>query len=660
MRIGIVPKLFLLTIALCSAILGVIYVGQTIFFKDYYANRKVNDIKASISAFEHQPLSSNASTSLVRQREQEFYRNNNTWITTLDRYGNLARSDDFYLDFMPENVKPQPDNPYRIPLYHLVDSDKVEEAKALFAPKLKAFLSVVMDDGEPVAPVFLQEEGSRKLWSNDLLSKQVDEINIQIKEEYMEYEKKLQETRKKAAGLKTSREKLPTEILPEIVVNENGILFEDPNMPQATAEPSQKPFKSAIKQPAHYYTGLIVDAVFPDPNGTSNLLYSNRLFLERIKQFQEELLFGEKKADDGLLHTIDYEESGVKYKLFVHRIEGENGQPAYIFAMASLQPVDEAVRMIQDYYVYIVLFVVVLVLLASLYYSLRIARPLLRINRTTKKIADLDFTESLPVRSKDEIGELSRNINSLSATLHGYIGQLRQDIEKEKRLESTRKEFISGVSHELKTPLSVMKSCISILKDNVASHKKEYYFEAMEKEVDKMDHLIVDMLELAKFESGTYAMKMDVFRIDKSIGAILEQLELPIASKGLRVKTQLLPVEVVANAHRIEQVLTNFMTNAIRYTPEDQLILVSTIEHEGRVAVCVENKGAHIPEEQLDKIWDRFYRADSSRQRSQGGTGLGLAIAKNILELHGAEYGAANTEDGVAFYFYLNVYEEEI
>ncbi|MFC5470231.1 sensor histidine kinase [Cohnella suwonensis] len=655
MRIGIVPKLFLLTIALCSTILAVIYVGQTIFFKDYYANRKVNDIKANIAAFEQQPVAGNVTASSVRQREQEFYRNNNTWITTLDRHGNLARSDDFYLDFIPQNVDPKPDAPYRIPLYHLIGSDKIEEAKSLIAPKSKAYLSVVMDEGVPVTPVYVQDASSRTMWSNDLLSKRVEEINIRIKEEYVQYEKNLKEIRKKAAEAALEQKESSLNATPTVKVDQREFVKIEP---QPTLEPSLD-FVVDIEQPAEYDIGVIVDAVFPDPNGTSNLLYSNRLFLERIKQFQEELLFGEERTDDGLLHTTDYEESGVKYKLFVHRIVGGDGAPSYIFAMASLQPVDEAVSMIQDYYVYIVLFVVVLVLLASLYYSLKIARPLLRINRTAKKIADLDFTESLPVRSKDEIGELSRSINSLSATLHGYIGQLRQDIEKEKRLETTRKEFISGVSHELKTPLSVMKSCISILKDNVASHKKEYYFEAMEKEVDKMDLLIVDMLELAKFESGTYAMKMDVFRIDKSIEAILEPLELSIANKRLRVKTQLAPVEVVANANRIEQVVTNFMTNAIRYTPEDQLVLVSTIEDGGRVAVCVENKGAHIPEEQLDKIWDRFYRADSSRQRSQGGTGLGLAISKNILELHGAEYGAANTDDGVAFYFYLNVNEED-
>lgn len=321
--------------------------------------------------------------------------------------------------------------------------------------------------------------------------------------------------------------------------------------------------------------------------------------------------------------------------------------------MASLQPVDEAVQMVKDYYVYIIAFVLVLIFLVSFYYSKQIAKPLLRINHTTKKIAHLDFSERIPITSKDEIGDLSQNINMLSNRIHSYIEQLEQDIEKERKLENTRKEFISGVSHELKTPLSIMKSCISILKDGVAEHKKEYYFQAMEKEVDKMDMLILDMLELAKFESGTYKMQMDTFYINRVIEHICEQLSLEIQKKELFVYKQLAPFEVVANQHRIEQVIVNFITNAIRYTPEKKDIIISTIDESNRIKICIENKGVHIEEEQLNKILDRFYRIDSARQRSKGGTGLGLAISKNILELHKVEYGVTNTQDGVLFYFYL-------
>lgn len=384
-----------------------------------------------------------------------------------------------------------------------------------------------------------------------------------------------------------------------------------------------------------------------------NPIYKNSIFLDNIKGFQTDLLLKESNKIRYTTQTIDYEKNDIKYKLLIKPIKEKDGSVAYIYAMASLQPVDEAVQMVQDYYIYIIAFVVVLIFLASFYYSKQIAKPLLKINDTTKKIAHLDFTEKIPITSKDEIGDLSKNINILSNKLNSHIGQLEQDIEKERKLENTRKEFISGVSHELKTPLSIMKSCISILKDGVAEHKKEYYFQAMEREVDKMDTLILDMLELAKFESGTYKMKKSSFYIDTVIEDICEHLSVEIEKKELHVHKNIRSFEVIANQGRIEQVIVNFITNAIRYTPNKEDIIISTIDDKDRIKVCIENKGTHIEEEQLDKIWDRFYRVDAARQRSQGGTGLGLAISKNILELHDAEYGVKNTGDGVLFYFYL-------
>jgi len=354
------------------------------------------------------------------------------------------------------------------------------------------------------------------------------------------------------------------------------------------------------------------------------------------------------------LQALDYKENEIKYKLFIKPIKDRDGATTYIFAMISLQPVDEAVDIIKEYYVYLILFVLLLILLTSYYYSKRITRPLLQINQTTQKISKLDFSEKIPFISKDEIGDLSQSINELSDTLHSHIKQLQQDIEKEKQLENTRKEFISGVSHELKTPLSVIQSCISILQDNVAENKRDYYFEAMRNEVKKMNLLIVDMLELAKFESGTYKMQMDFFYIDTVIEQICEKLAPEIAKKHLHLHKYLNDMEVVANQHRIEQVIVNFITNAIRYTPEHETIIISTIEEHETVKVCVENKGTHIQAEHLDKIWGRFYRGEPSRHRSTGGTGLGLAISKQILDLHGVSYSVSNTADGVLFFFHLN------
>ncbi len=613
MRKGIVLKLFILTTALCMLILATIFIGQTIFFKQYYANRKVEDIKVNLNSFEKNYLNYAGSAEEIQKLEQDFLRENNTWITTLDQYGNLKHVDDFYFEVTIDRRQQKSfgQQIFKIPLGNLVNIEEIDN-------KLSEKFS-----GQEIYFSGVRKEESFIPFSFSLGKQNLSGSNKPLEKAFNEKMIKLDQEKKKAAEEQVVKEKKP-----------------------AVQEQAAQELDAPI-------VGRVTKVQFPDVKGPVNPIYKNSLFLDSIKEFQAELLLKESEQIQDVIRIMDYEKNDIKYKLLIKPKKEKDGSVTYIYAMASLQPVDEAVQMVQDYYIYIVAFVVVLIFLASFYYSKQIAKPLLKINDTTKKIAHLDFTEKIPITSKDEIGDLSQNINTLSNKLHSHIGQLEQDIEKERKLENTRKEFIAGVSHELKTPLSIMKSCISILKDGVAEHKKDYYFQAMEKEVDKMDILILDMLELAKFESGTYNMKMDSFYIDGVIEEICEQLSAEIEKKELSVHKHICPAEVIGNQNRIEQVIVNFITNAIRYTPEKEDIIISTIDGKDHIKVCIENKGAHIEEEQLDKIWDRFYRVDAARKRSQGGTGLGLAISKNILELHDAEYGVKNTEDGVLFYFYL-------
>ncbi|MBE7105889.1 HAMP domain-containing protein [Bacillus cereus] len=613
MRKGIVLKLFTLTTALCMLILATIFIGQTIFFKQYYANRKVEDIKVNLNSFEKNYLNYAGSADGIQKLEQDFLRENNTWITTLDQNGNLKHADDFYFEVTIDRRQQKSfgQQIFKIPLGNLVNIEEIDNKLS------EQFL------GQEIYFSGVKKEDSFIPFSFTLTRENLSGANKPLEKAFNEKMSKLNEEKKKADQEQFAKEKKPA--VQEQAAQESDV----------------------------HIGGRVTKVQFPDVKGPVNPIYKNNLFLDNIKEFQTDLLLKESNHIQYATQIMDYEKNDIKYKLLIKPVKEKDGSVTYIYAMASLQPVDEAVQMVQDYYIYIIAFVVVLIFLASFYYSKQIAKPLLKINNTTKKIAHLDFTEKIPITSKDEIGDLSQNINTLSNKLHSHIGQLEQDIEKERKLENTRKEFIAGVSHELKTPLSIMKSCISILKDGVAEHKKDYYFQAMEKEVDKMDILILDMLELAKFESGTYNMKMDSFYIDGVIEEICEHLSSEIETKELSVHKHIGPAEVVGNQNRIEQVIVNFITNAIRYTPEKEDIIISTIDETNHIKVCIENKGAHIEEKQLDKIWDRFYRVDAARKRSQGGTGLGLAISKNILELHNAEYGVKNTEDGVLFYFYL-------
>ncbi|MDC3424452.1 HAMP domain-containing histidine kinase [Aquibacillus sp. 3ASR75-11] len=589
MRIGLSLKLFLLTTALCTFILATIFIGQMLFFNGFYVERKTNDIKISMETFQKDYLKNSSDVKERIKLKDKFYNDYNSWITVVDANGNIKGENDFNIEVN-------------------INNSKVPNSKNESTPK-----NVV------VVPLF-NLMNINTIWNNTSLLK--EDMSVKI------------------VGLKRGQKIIPVEIsssFPEPIQNDE--------------------LQKSLNSDLYSFIGDITNVTIPNFGTVSKSLTTNDLFLNKIREFQSELLTNQlpsaSSSEDSGLMVRNFENNEIEYTLLIQPFKTANGSTDYIISMTSLQPLSEAINMMKDYYVYIVIFVFILILLASFYYSRKIAKPLLQINKTTKKITNLDFTEKLPITSKDEIGEISENINALSDTLQSYIAKLMHDIEKERQLESTRKQFISGVSHELKTPLSVMQSCISILRDGVARHKRDYYFVSMEKEVKKMNRLIVDMLELAKLESGTYKMKMESFYINEMIAYLCNTQSVEMEKRHLKLSLKLLPLKVVANELKIEQVLTNFITNAISHTPEEGEIIISVTEEKERVRIAIENTGVSIPTEDLDKVWGRFYSHDPSRKRKQSGTGLGLAISKNILELHQAKYGVQNTQTGVLFYFYL-------
>ncbi len=399
------------------------------------------------------------------------------------------------------------------------------------------------------------------------------------------------------------------------------------------------------------YRGRITKTVFPERREHIVFPYQEGYFLDQIKEFQVGLLADNAKP---LQHTEELmvTENFAEYKIIIKPII-ENGVIEYIFAMTSLQPVDEAVGVIRQFYPYFFGFIFLCVIFLAFIFSKWLAKPLISINQITGKIANMDFTEKLPVRSEDEIGQLSRNINYLSDQIEAYIDQLKQDLDIEKQLEKTRKEFIAGVSHELKTPLAIMKSCLSILKDGIAAEKREHYFQAMEDEIQRMNLLIVNMLDLAKFESGTYKPEMVPFEIDRVIYDVCGSLNEQIEEKSLSLRLRLCSQRVVGHKGLISRVITNFLSNTIQHTENGDVITI-TVSSNGQTAeISVENQGKPLLEEDRKKIWDQFYRVEA--RSSKTGTGLGLSISREILELHHAVYGVENTHDGVRFYFSLPV-----
>ncbi|MEW4369746.1 sensor histidine kinase [Paenibacillus kandeliae] len=356
--------------------------------------------------------------------------------------------------------------------------------------------------------------------------------------------------------------------------------------------------------------------------------------------------------------------SGVTYAMILMPVSGEGNQVNYALSLSSLQPVGEAAALLQRYSYYLAPIIAVILLLLSFAYSRLLSRPLLQLSRTSARMAQLDFQPIYPrtLQSQDEFGELSRNLDTLRHNLDAALRKLSEtnetlshEMEEKTRAEQLRKELIANISHELKTPLGIVKGFAEGLQDDVAADKRERYVQLIITETDRMNALIMDMLQLSRFEVKAVKLKQQPMDIVRHIQALLHSFAHQLDSRHLRVITSGdQALWVTADPRRIDQVLLNLISNAVRHTHEGGTITVAwqTI-NDTEVEIVIENEGDHIPAQDLERIWDQFYRAERSRDRKTGGTGLGLAIVKHIFELHESQYGVTNTEHGVAFRFTL-------
>ena len=350
--------------------------------------------------------------------------------------------------------------------------------------------------------------------------------------------------------------------------------------------------------------------------------------------------------------------------IFYHPM-GSSIDREIIFALGSQRHIIEAKSILSDYHVYILLFSFILIIFLSYFYSMTLMKPIIQINDKAQKMANLDFDEKIEINRHDELGSLSESLNTMSTNLsnsmdelQGANEQLKQEIEKERRLENLRKEFVSGVSHELKTPLGIIRGFAEGVRDDVFDDTT-YYLDVIIEETEKMDALVVDMLELSKLESTNFKIEKKIFNLIKLIEFVVNKFEYSLKEKKLEVvfKRHTIRETCFADEFRIEQVLVNYLSNAIRHSKRNEKIKIDITENKKRLLVQVENVGECIPEEKIEKVWNRFYRVEASRNKSDGGTGLGLAIVRNIVELHQTDFGAENTANGVRFYFTVDMEE---
>ena len=372
---------------------------------------------------------------------------------------------------------------------------------------------------------------------------------------------------------------------------------------------------------------------------------------------------------------IMYSKNNVSIRKIVNKDNGfyyilldsvlDNGNKVYI--RTPVAPIQESVDL-SNRFIYVLGFAaIILGGIAILFITERFTKPIEELNDIANEMTKLNFKRKYRINdSQDEIDELGKSINTLSDKLEDTINQLKinnseleKDIEAKSKIDEMRKQFISDVSHELKTPIALIQGYAEGLIENVTTDEenRKFYSEVILDEANKMDKLVKRLLELMKLEYEDRKFNDKNFDLIELINSVVKNSKVVLKENNIKIDFKKeTPIYVYADDFYIEQVVTNYFTNAIKNVEEiDGIktikITVKKSKEAGKYRVTVFNTGKKIEEENLNRIWTRFYKIDSARTRSKGGTGIGLALVKAIMIKYNSAYGVRNKKNGVEFYF---------
>ena len=392
-----------------------------------------------------------------------------------------------------------------------------------------------------------------------------------------------------------------------------------------------------------------------------DFLSSIEVAKEKYKTYLEErknLLYSDAKMT---IRKIDDTSNSLNYILLYGKLD--NGYSLYI--RIPIAPIEESVRISNNTLIVIGIATVIISAFVASLISKRFTSPILQLNDITKKMAKLDFEQKYRINdSDDEINELGKNINTMSDKLESTIKQLREtnselekDIEEKSKIDEMRKQFISDVSHELKTPIALIQGYAEGLIENVNNddESRKFYAEVILDESNKMDVLVKQLLELMKLEYGKRKFNDEEFDVVELINEVIRKCNVMLEENQIQVVfDEKKPIYAYADDFYVEQVVTNYFTNAIKHAKEvngKKQIKITIQNVKNKIRVSVFNTGDKIPEEDLTRVWGRFYKIDDSRNRENSGSGIGLSIVRAIQNNYQNEYGVQNFSNGVEFYF---------
>jgi len=344
-----------------------------------------------------------------------------------------------------------------------------------------------------------------------------------------------------------------------------------------------------------------------------------------------------------------------------------NGSPYIV--RTPVESIQESARIANRFLAYVGSIMVMFSGIIIWFISRKITDPILELTGISERMNHLDFEAKYYGRSRNEISLLGENINKLSATLEATISELKtannelmRDIEKKEQMEEMRMEFLSNVSHELKTPIALIQGYAEGLQEGINEDpdSRQFYCEVIMDEASKMNIMVKKLMTLNQLEFGNDTVTLERFDIAMMIRNYIQSAGILTKQNGIEVRMEESgPVYVWADEFKTEEVFMNYFTNAMNHCSGKKIIDIQLKPADGKVRISVFNTGEPIPEDAVDHLWEKFYKVDKARTREYGGSGVGLSIVKAIMDSMNQEYGTVNYDNGVMFWFELEAAKED-
>lgn len=419
-----------------------------------------------------------------------------------------------------------------------------------------------------------------------------------------------------------------------------------------------------------------ISAYVVDPQRNFLVIYQSNatdLGFNRVNQSMSAYLFG--NTSDSIDKVKWLKTVGTQYDIYTQHdalmqsnyldLIGRLDCRYVVFFRTNLENLQDSSAISNNFLAYVGIFVTVVGTIVMFFISRSFTKPILVLENIAKRMSVLDFNAKYEGESQDEIGQLGNSINMLSEKLEQTISELKvanielqSDIEHKVQIDEMRKEFLSNVTHELKTPIALIQGYAEGLKDNILEDEqsREFYCEVIIDEAMKMNKMVKKLLSLNQLEFGNNQPEIIRFDMVSLINSVIQSTDILCKQKVISVIfEEKQPCYVWADEYMIEEVVTNYISNAINHADGAKIVEIKLIHMENVVRVAVFNTGELIPEEDLEKVWIKFYKVDKARTREYGGNGIGLSIVKAIMNAHNKECGVVNRSNGVEFWFELDI-----